>query len=553
MPYKVFLVEDEIVTREGIRDNVNWEADGFQFCGEASDGEMALSLLDAARPDVLITDIRMPFMDGLQLSKIVRDRMPHTKIVILSGHDEFQYAQAAIKLGVTEYLLKPVGVQDLHDVLRRVAALIERERRDEADLHHLQSQVAESRAALRQSLLLRLVMGMVSAADAIEQAQALGMDLVARWYLVGLVQVGNAAGRGPNCVAGVQQIAADVTRSSPDVYLLCKNSNELVLILKGHAPEHLRAEADFLLGSIIHLAEAARCPVQMGMGAPKPHLRDLYYSFVEALGDIQVQAQSPLQAQPDDVGGRTPAGPSSPGRAADRAAERATERAAEHGELLKVDKLAVGNYLRYGVKEDVDGFLSALVRPLSPAAQQSPLLKNYLLMDIVVAAAQFVHELGGDVGAVVPDLTAVEDLLTAVRTVGEILPQARTILLQALEFRDSYLNEPYAAMMRQVKQHLATHYADPALSLPEVARAINLSPSHFSMVFGQESGTTFRSYLTEIRIGKAKELLRTTTLRPSEIAVQVGYSDPHYFSHVFRKQTGLTPTEFRSRPRGGSA
>src|SRR5512136_3267494 len=100
MPYKVFLVEDEAVTRENIRDNVSWEADGFEFCGDAPDGEMAWPLLQTAKPDVLITDIKMPFMDGLELSKIVRERMPAVKIVILSGHDEFDYAQRAIKLGV---------------------------------------------------------------------------------------------------------------------------------------------------------------------------------------------------------------------------------------------------------------------------------------------------------------------------------------------------------------------------------------------------------------------------------------------------------------------
>ena len=108
MPYKVFFVEDEIVTREGIRENVDWKANGFEFCGEASDGEIALPLLQTTRPDVLITDIRMPFMDGLQLCKIIRERMPSIKIIILSGHDEFEYAQKAIELGVTEYLLKPV-------------------------------------------------------------------------------------------------------------------------------------------------------------------------------------------------------------------------------------------------------------------------------------------------------------------------------------------------------------------------------------------------------------------------------------------------------------
>jgi len=161
MPYKAFFVEDEIVTREGIRDNVDWRANGFEFCGEAPDGEMALPLLQATQPDLLITDIKMPFMDGLELCKIVRERMPRVKIVILSGHDEFEYAQKAINLGVTEYLLKPVTAQDLQKVLHRIAAQIDRERREQEDLEKLKSQVEENRTVLRERLLLNLVMGAV--------------------------------------------------------------------------------------------------------------------------------------------------------------------------------------------------------------------------------------------------------------------------------------------------------------------------------------------------------------------------------------------------------
>ena len=526
MPYKVFLVEDEIVTREGIRDNVNWGADGFQFCGEAPDGEIALSLLETARPDVLITDIRMPFMDGLQLSRIVRERMPGVKIVILSGHDEFEYAQAAIKLGVAEYLLKPVSVQDMYGVLRRMAAQIEREQKDQADLRSLQAQIEQSRAALRESLLLKLVMGTISAAEAIEQGQALGADLIARWYLVALVQLRRGEGGPPSreqCRL-IEEIVTDVAGSNPDVFLLKKNAAEMVLILKGHVPEYLQEESSYLLSQIRRRAQEAGCEPTIGVGAPKPHLRDLYHSFVEALTAIQSRRS-----------GRVPEG----------------EASAERTELLKADKVAVDQFLRYGSKEEVDGFLANFVRPLSASAQHSPLLKNYLLMNIVVAAAQFVHELGGDIAQIVPDLAAVEEMLAVIQAVDEIRAPARRILLAALAFRDSHLNEPYAAMMRQVKQYLARNYNDPNLSLQEVARQINLSPNHFSMVFGQEAGTTFKSYLTEIRIAKAKELLRTTTLRPSEISVEVGYNDPHYFSYVFRKHTGLTPTEFRAQPQAG--
>src|SRR5512134_502288 len=146
MPYKVFFVEDEAITREGIRDNVDWQASGFEFCGEASDGEMALPLLRAAQPDVLITDIKMPFMDGLQLSKIMRERMPWVKIIILSGHDEFEYAQQAIKLGVTDYLLKPITVQDLQNALQKLTVQLDQEKKEREDLRKLQEQAEENRA-----------------------------------------------------------------------------------------------------------------------------------------------------------------------------------------------------------------------------------------------------------------------------------------------------------------------------------------------------------------------------------------------------------------------
>src|SRR5215207_7475094 len=129
MSYKVFFVEDEIVTREGIRDNIDWKGHGFEFCGEAADGETALPLLQAIKPDVLITDIKMPFMDGLQLSKIVRERMPQVKIIVLSGHDEIEYAQQAIELGVAEYLLKPVSVQNLHLTLKKIALQLDQSKK----------------------------------------------------------------------------------------------------------------------------------------------------------------------------------------------------------------------------------------------------------------------------------------------------------------------------------------------------------------------------------------------------------------------------------------
>ncbi len=127
---KVFLVEDEIVMREGIKRRIDWEAEGIDFVGEAADGELAYPLILEKKPDIVITDIKMPFMDGLKLSELVREALPDTKIIILSGYDEFSYAREAIKLGVTEYLLKPITPQALIESIRGVIDKINKEREE---------------------------------------------------------------------------------------------------------------------------------------------------------------------------------------------------------------------------------------------------------------------------------------------------------------------------------------------------------------------------------------------------------------------------------------
>lgn len=121
---KVFLVEDEVVIRDAIKNSINWEQEGYEFVGEASDGELALPMILKEKPDILITDIRMPFMDGLELSRLVKKELPDTNIIILSGYDEFEYAKEAIKIGVEEYLLKPISSNVLLEHLGEVASKI---------------------------------------------------------------------------------------------------------------------------------------------------------------------------------------------------------------------------------------------------------------------------------------------------------------------------------------------------------------------------------------------------------------------------------------------
>ena len=526
MSYKIFFVEDEIVTREGIRDNVDWQANGFELCGEAPDGEMALPMLQATQPDVLITDIKMPFMDGLQLSKIVRERMPQTKIVILSGHDEFEYAQQAIKLGVTEYLLKPVTVQDMNSVLQRVAGKITREEQDQQALQNLRMQVQENRAALTERLLLKLLVGAITSSEAIEQSELLGLELIARFYLVVVIRLRSCAPLEPfdySQYQHVQEIVAELVARNPDVYLLRKDLEELVLFVKGNTLECLAEDKDFLLRQIDQRVRECNCTLSIGVGAPRTRIADIGQSFIEALTQLPRSATEHVESN----AGIDPA------------------------ELLKVDKSAVEDYLKCGVRADFDDFFDAFIFPLGGAALKSSLLKNYVLLDLVFTTARFVQELGGEIDAVLPGLEQIETVLLSIKTIEQLKEHAQQILSRALEFRDNQTGSLHAGVILQAKEYIDLHFTDPDISLSNVASRVGHSPCHFSTVFGEETGKTFKAYLTETRIKRAKELLRTTTLRSSEIAPQVGFNDPHYFSMVFRKSTGLSPKEFRLQPQQG--
>ena len=297
MGYKVFLVEDEIVTREGIRDNVDWASAGFEFCGEAPDGEMALPLIAESKPDILITDIKMPFMDGLQLSKIVREQMPWIKIIFLSGHDEFEYAQSAVKLGATEYLLKPISSSDLLNALKRIKVLIDQERKECESITKLQKRDQGNLALLREKFLLRLVMGGISSADAIEQSKQFGLDIIAQCYLVLLLKVELCDNSNPFDYyeyQRVEKVVSDQVSNDSNVLYIKKDLEELVLLLIGDNPEQLQQDGTNLGNSIKQEVEKEQiCNLTIGMGTPQQRLGDIHHSFVEALIRVKKRRNTP--------------------------------------------------------------------------------------------------------------------------------------------------------------------------------------------------------------------------------------------------------------------
>ena len=191
---KIFLVEDEIIIRQGIKKNINWQQEGFDFVGEASDGELAYPLIQNTKPDILITDIKMPFMDGLELSRLVKKELPDIKILVLSGYNEFEYAQEAINIGIADYLLKPITGAKLLEAVKKMAKIIEEDRQQKQFLLAYQKERAESGRLAKQKLFGRLISGEYAVSALLEEGREIGMELAANQYNLVLFQVFTAEG-----------------------------------------------------------------------------------------------------------------------------------------------------------------------------------------------------------------------------------------------------------------------------------------------------------------------------------------------------------------------
>ena len=160
--YSVFLVDDEPILLEGIRSKIDWESIGLNFVGEATDGEIALSMMQEIKPDILITDVKMPFMDGLELSSAIKKIQPWIKIIILSGHDEFDYAKKAISIGVEDYLLKPFTANEVIESLKKVSIQIDRERTQLSDITKMKQELESKNKIIQKEFLIDLIHGVIN-------------------------------------------------------------------------------------------------------------------------------------------------------------------------------------------------------------------------------------------------------------------------------------------------------------------------------------------------------------------------------------------------------
>lgn len=536
---KVFLVEDEMVIRRGIKNSIDWEKEGYIFCGEASDGELAYPMIIKEKPDILITDIRMPFMDGLELCKLVKEELPNIKILILSGYDEFDYAKEAIRLGVTEYLLKPISSGKLLEALNGVSESIRREKEDKDLVRKYMEEMRENTEHEKQKFFEQMIAGNLSMADALETGKKYEMNLSAGMYNLLLFRftLGEENRKSGELLGEAEYAIKKLTERLEYVFEFQRDVEGWAFLLMADNEEQMSERVKELSKDLEEIMKNYSTITYFGgIGQPVARLRELEESFREAERALAARFTMELNRiiSVEDI------------RMAQNVDTLDDIEITSFGEIEKT-RTILEKFLNNGAEDEIDEFVDVYINELPEENLKSVLMRQYIIMDAYIVMMSFCEKIEGIEGEMQAQSEELKNSMKTIQTLEEIKNYIRMLLKKIIGVRDTISGRRYSDIIEIAKDQIRKTYMSDEISLNTIAAEVGMSPSYFSSIFSKEMGKTFVEYLTEIRMDRAKELLMCSSMKTSEIGYEVGYKDPHYFSYIFKKTQNCTPKEFRAR------
>lgn len=518
---KVFLVEDEMVIRRGIKNSIDWEKEGYIFCGEASDGELAYPMIIKEKPDILITDIRMPFMDGLELCKLVKKELPNIKILILSGYDEFDYAKEAIRLGVTEYLLKPISSGKLLEALNGVSESIRREKEDKDLVRKYMEEMRENTEHEKQKFFEQMIAGNLSMADALETGKKYEMNLSAGMYNLLLFRftLGEENRKSGELLGEAEYAIEKLTERLEYVFEFQRGVEGWAFLLMADNEEQMSERVKELSKDLEEIMKNYSTIAYFGgIGQPVARLRELEESFREAERALAARFTMELNRiiSVEDI------------RMAQNVDTLDDIEITSFGEIEKT-RTMLEKFLNNGAEDEIDEFVDVYINELPEENLKSVLMRQYIIMDAYIVMMSFCEKIEGIEGEMQAQSEELKNSMKTSQTLEEIKNYIRMLLKKIIGVRDTISGRRYSDIIEIAKDQIRKTYMSDEISLNTIAAEVGMSPSYFSSIFSKEMGKTFVEYLTEIRMDRAKELLMCSSMKTSEIGYEVGYKDPHYF------------------------
>ena len=529
--YRVLLVDDEEEIREGIRVKIDWAGLGFELAGSAANGMDALELAEQLRPDVVLTDIKMPYMDGLELCRRLKPLLPASKLVMFSGFDEFEYARQAVGMSVSEYILKPINAPELSSVLTRLRGQLDHERLERRDIEALRRRYEESLPILRELFYTRLLDGRIPPEEVRERAGRYEVELPGGWWAAALVAADPAQreGEGELLLPSIQSFfqghfTLDGCALSTVLY------NDMVALLVRLDSEGRIYALTQELGRLCLMAGTLLgLPLFVGVGWPCLGPEQLHHSIEGAAAAADYRVLMGAE-QVFYIGDLEPGG--SACLTLDEADQRALTAAVKLGEREQVARL---------VRQLVNRVREA--RLSLPQSHMFFLEIFTLLIRLAQASEGELEEIFG------PDFNGMVSI-TDFRSLDELEDWLLGCTLRLWERLNRQRTDSAWKTVERAKRFIAQHYAEKELSVETLCAHLHLSPAYFSTLFKRETQKSFTAYVTELRMEHAARLLRETDDKTYLIAERTGYTDPNYFSFVFKRHFGLPPSKFRAARQG---
>lgn len=533
----VLIVDDEAVIREGIIKSIDWGSYDINIVGEASNGVEALEIFKNKMPDIVITDIRMPIMDGLELSRNLIELMPSVKLIILTGYGEFEYAKKAIEFKVSKFVLKPIGAEELVKIVLKLKDEIYDEKRKATEGKSFELLFQENLPVIRGRLINRLTDGSyssISKDEILKKAKTLNMDFSGPIYQVFILAIDDYFYCVDNQTPEKRELLLDSVLNIADEALasytkgfLCRNEISLFvgIINTGRHDFNIIGMCKYLQFLI---SKHLKISISIGIGNEKNDIYKVFESYDEAFNALRNRIYKGKNAviHIKDVAEDT-------GMTSSGFLQNYNN---EEKELLFCLKLIDQNKVNDLFNRLFERFVSMKVDYNN--------IKNVCLK-LLLAAFREIDEMGINIEG---HLNIQFDLFNEIEKC-EIIDDIKIWMINVtekmIEVIENGKNETYKSIVKIAIDYIMKHYNEP-LSLTIIAEKVHVTPNYFSRVFRKETNENFIEWLNKYRIEKAKEFLTDFSLKTYEVAEKVGFNNYKHFSYNFRKYVGCSLTEYKN-------
>lgn len=537
---RILIVDDELIVRVGIKSMIDWNSHGYQIVGEAADGEAALEMIPALEPHIVLTDIKMPKIDGIELIKNIKGKYEFIKIVVLSCHNDFDYVKQAMKLGASDYILKlSMRREELLDVMNGLKGQIEESKRHMSEVGLLHRKINANMDAIKEKFFRKVINGTcLQTQDLYHEAKDLNIRFCDGGYIVSVTQINKWADTGKKVKLesdllrySILNIMEEIISKDPigDVFADSNDRFVTIYTIKKNT------------GDFSSIKEKIRQLVS--------HIHDSLQIYL----NVNVST---------GICGRTVSGINRIYEAYNEALE-----ASEHrfyfndnkiiffgefnytGEIFKYFHTSmqkkIYKYLQLGEIDEASSEIGKIFDLLMETMNISPNEIRRMSKQIINVFSQIIGELNisDDMGRPIDfdlknrEIDNSENIFMLKKWFGECI-------IEYTGYYHKILKGAYTEEILKLKQHISENYYK-NISLEQAAGFLNVDRNYFCNIFKKETGETFTDYLVNVRMEKARKLLKNTSMKNYEIATEVGYDNFNYFSTVFKKVTGVSPNVYR--------